>query len=82
VVRDLTVTQTQVAIMIWDSTLRNITIDTARITNAMRFAVSYESPGSGILLKNITSTGSGEAGFSSSYGSHPPGVTFSGNSFH
>ena len=82
VIRDLTVNRTQVAIMIWDSTLRNITVDTARISDAMRFAVSYESPGSGILLKNITSTGSGEAGFSSSYGSHPPGVTFSGNSFH
>jgi hypothetical protein len=82
VIRRLTVTRTQVAIMIWDSTLRNVTVDTARISNAMRFAVSYERPGSGITLRNITSTGSGQKGFSSSHGSHPPGVTFSNNSFH
>lgn len=81
-IRGLTVTRTQVAIMIWDSTLRNITVESAKITNAMRHAVSYEAAASGILLKNNTSTGSGEEGFSSSYGKNPPGVTFSGNSFH
>lgn len=81
-IRNLTVNRTQVAIMIWDSTLRNITIDTATVTNAMRFAVSYEKPGEGILLRNITSTRSGVRGFDSSYGKYPPGVTFRNNSFH
>ena len=83
-VRRLNVNRTQVAIMLWDSTLRNITIDTATITNALRYAVAHEAPGAtGIVLANITSTGSGGgSGFYSSLGANPPGVTFSNNSFH
>ena len=80
-VRRLNVNRTQQAIMLWDSTLRNITIDTATITNSADFAVSYEHAGSGIVLANITSTGSGQMGFYSSLGANPPGVTFSNNSF-
>ena len=60
--------RTQQAIILWDSTLRNITIDGATITGALDNAVRYEQPGSGILLKDIVSTGSGVTGFSSSYG--------------
>ncbi len=80
-VRRLNVNRTQQAIMLWDSTLRNITINTATITNSADFAVSYEHAGSGIVLANITSTGSGQMGFYSSLGANPPGVTFSNNSF-
>ena len=46
--------------MLWDSTLRNITIDTATISDTLSAAVTYESPGAtGIVFANITSTGSG-----------------------
>ena len=82
-VRRLNVRGTQQAIMLWDSTLRNITIDQATITNALSFAVRYETVGStGIVLSNITSTGSGSGkGFYSGQGLTPPGVTFVNNSF-
>jgi hypothetical protein len=83
-VRRLHVTGTQQAIMLWDPTLQNITFDTADITNALNVAVRYESPGAdGIILANITSTGSGSGrGFYSSLGPSPDGVTFVNNSFH
>ena len=80
-VRRLTVTGTQQAIILWNSTLHDIVIDGATITGALASAVRYEQPGTAITLANISSTGSGEAGFQSSYGSNPPGVTFIGNSF-
>ena len=66
---------TQQAIMLWDATLHDITIDTADISGALRFAIRYEG-GKAITLANVTSTGSGSAGFSSSLGSTPAGVTF------
>jgi hypothetical protein len=77
-VRRLTVTGTQQAIMLWDPTLRDITFETAVITDALSVAVRYESPGAtGIVLEGITSTGSGSGkGFQSSLGPAPPGVTF------
>ncbi len=82
-VRRLHVTGTQQAIILWDSTLRNITFDRADITNALSFAVRHEAAGaSGIVYANITSTGSGSRGFYSSMGTRPPGVTFTNNSFH
>ena len=82
-VRRLTVTGTEQAIVLWDPTLRNITFDTARISNALDVAVRYETVGStGIHLDNITSTGSGNYGFYSSQGKNPAGVTFSNDSFH
>jgi hypothetical protein len=81
-VRRLKVSGTQQAIMLWDSTLQNITIEDSTISDAARFAVRYEGLGAtGIILKNITSTGSGQQGFYSSLGANPPGVTFSDNSF-
>ncbi len=61
--------------MLWDATLHDITIDTADISGALRFAIRYEQ-GAAITLANITSTGSGSAGFYSSLGSTPAGVTF------
>ncbi len=81
-VRRLTVNRTQQAIILWDATIENVTIDGATITNALYAAVRYERPGEGIALRNITSTGSGHHGFYSSLGSSPPGVTFYGNSFN
>ena len=61
----------------------DITFDTATITNALEFAVRYESArASGITFANITSTGSGSGqGFYSSLGAAPAGVTFVNNSF-
>jgi hypothetical protein len=81
-VRRLQVSGTDQAIVVWDPTLRNITVDTATITNALRVAVRYESAGaSGITFANITSTGSGSGtGFYSSLGTAPAGVTFVNNS--
>jgi hypothetical protein len=82
-VRRLHVSGTQQAIVLWDPTLRNITFDTATITNALDVAVRYETVGStGIQLNNITSTGSGNYGFYSTQGKTPAGVTFSNDSFH
>ena len=81
-IRRLRVVGTQQAIMLWDRTLRDITVDGAQISGALRHAVTYERPGVNILLQNITSTGSGRSGFFSTLGSPPPGVTFVNNSFH
>jgi hypothetical protein len=82
-VRRLRVSGTQQAVVMWDPTLRNITFDTATITNALDVAVRYETTGSlGIHLNNITSTGSGNYGFYSSQGRTPAGVTFYNDSFH
>jgi hypothetical protein len=77
-IRRLTVTGTQQAVMLWDRTLHDITIDTATISDAGSVAIRFESPGAtGITLANITSTGSGYgAGFLSTLGLSPPGVTF------
>jgi len=80
-IRRLRVIGTQQAIMLWDRTLRDITIDGALITDALRHAVTYERAGDGIVLQNITSTGSGRSGFFSSLGAAPPGVTFLNNAF-
>jgi hypothetical protein len=82
-VRRMRVSGTDQAIIVWDPTLRNVTIDTATITNALRYAVRYESPGAtGMVLTNITSTGSGlGAGFFSSLGPTPLGLTMVDNSF-
>lgn len=82
-VRRLHVRGTQQAVMLWDDTLRNITFDGADIVDALSFAVRYESPGAtGIVLANMTSTGSGSGkGFHSSLGPNPPGVTFINDSF-
>ena len=62
--------------MLWDSSLRNITIDGASITNSRDMAVSYQYAASGIVISNTTSTGSGQIGFYSPMGANPPGMTF------
>ena len=83
-IRRLRVTGTQQAIMLWDRTLHDITVDGALITDALNVAVRFEAPGaSEILLSNISSTGSGSGkGFHSTLGPSPPGVTFVNDSFH
>ena len=81
-VRRLTVNKTQQAIILWDDTIHDITIDGATISNALSVGVRYEGPGDDISLRNITTTASGDYGFYSSLGSSPPGVTFFGNSFN
>ena len=82
-VRRLHVTGTQDAIILWDSTLHDITFDSVDITDALSYAIRYEALGStGMILSNITSTASGREGFYSSEGPDPPGVTISNSSLH
>jgi hypothetical protein len=85
-VRNLTVTGTQQAFLIWEPTVYNVTLDGATITNAKAYALRFETIGSriptGIVFQNVTSTGSGYQGFYSTLGAHPPGVTFSNDSLH
>ncbi|HEY6569932.1 MAG TPA: SH3 domain-containing protein [Candidatus Limnocylindrales bacterium] len=82
-VRNLKVTNTQQAIILWSSGLRNIVFDGADIRGAKAYGVRFESSGaSGIVFRNITTRNSGYKGFYSTMGSRPPGVTLSGNSFH
>jgi hypothetical protein len=82
-VRRLRVTGTWQAVILWDKTLRDISIDDARITDARNVAVVFESPGAdGIVFSNFYSTGSGAGrGFYSTLGDRPPGVTFVNSSF-
>ncbi len=75
-IRNVTITGTEMAIILWASTLQNIVIEDATVTGATRFAVRYENPGTGIVLRRVVSTGSAFQGFYSSLGSNPPGVTF------
>jgi hypothetical protein len=82
-VRNLTVENTQQAIILWSDGLRNIVFDGANIQDAKAYGVRFESRGaSGIVFKNITTVNSGYGGFFSSMGSKPPGVTFTNDSFH
>ncbi len=74
-VRNMTVTGTSQAIIVWDSTVRNIVIEDSTVTGAERSAVRYEQGGT-LTLRRVTSTGSGEIGFYSSLGSTPPSVSF------
>lgn len=78
-IRRMHVTGTQQAIILWDPTLRNIVIEDSTITNA-RIGVRYEEPGSGIVLRRVTTIGAAD-GFYSSLGENPPGVTFIDCSF-
>jgi hypothetical protein len=83
-IRNVKVTGTSQAIILWDGTLHDIRVDNATVVGAIRYAVRYEAPGAtNMVLANITSTGSGSGkGFHSSLGSSPSGVTFLNNSFH
>ena len=80
-VRRMHVTGTQQAIMLWDKTLQDIVIEDSTITGAESYAVRYEM-GDTVMLRRVTSTGSGESGFYSSRGPRPPGVTFDNVSLH
>jgi hypothetical protein len=76
VIRRAHLTGSPQAVMIWASSVTNLLIEDTTITNASQFAIRYEH-GSGIVLRRVVSTGSGQAGFFSSYlGPNPPGVTF------
>lgn len=73
----MTVNGTDQAVILWDATLRDWTIQNSTITGATNYAIRYEGPADGpILLRGVLSTGSRNRGFYSSLGSNPPGVTF------
>ncbi len=82
--RRMSITGTQQAIILWDPTIHDITIESAIIINPLEVAIRYESArATSVLLADITSTGSGSGkGFQSSLGSAPPGVTFVNDSLH
>jgi hypothetical protein len=73
-VRRLNVTGTRQAIEIWDETVRNLVIEDSSISGALSYAVRYEH--GEVTLRRVTSANSGQAGFYSSQGANPPGVTF------
>ena len=75
VVRDLTVTGTQQALIFWDRTLRNITFDDVTINGALNYAIRYETTGSsGIVVRRAVSRDSGFSGFYSTQGTSPDGI--------
>ena len=80
-IRKLTVSGTQRGLIIWDSTLHDIVVDSATVTGALAYGVQYEQPGADIFLANVTTVGSGEGGFHSSLGNAPPGLVFIDSSF-
>ncbi len=78
-VKRLHVKGTQQAIMLWDSTLKNINFDTADITHPIKFAIRYETTGStNIVLQNIIS----DKDFYSSQGANPAGITLLNDKFN
>jgi hypothetical protein len=81
-VRGLSVTGTQQGVILWDDTLSGITFDGVTISSAIRFGVRYESDASNIAFTNITTMSSGSAGWYSSLGAQPAGVTFAGDSWN
>ena len=74
-VRNMHVSGTKIALIVWDSTISNIVVEDSTITNAVTFAVRYEDGGT-LTLRRVVSTGSGAQGFYSSLGANPPGVMF------
>jgi hypothetical protein len=75
VIRRATLTGTPEPIMIWARSVTNLLIEDTTISGAGQFAIHFEY-GSGVVLRRVTSTGSGRGGFYSSKGANPPGVTF------
>jgi hypothetical protein len=79
VIRRLTVSGTQQAFLIDEPSVHNVTLDTATISNAKAYAITYDTNTStwpsNVLVKNVTSTNSGYGGLYSSGGSNPPGLT-------
>jgi len=80
-IRHLTVEGTDQAVILWDPTLAGISITDSAITGAKQFAVRYEG-GTGILLSDVVSTGSGQRGLYSTLGPNPPGVTLTDCDLH
>ena len=78
-VRRMTVTGTQQALLVWETTAHDITFEDVTISNARAHAVRYEY-GSAIKFNRVTSTGSGSSGFYSSKGTSPAGVTITNSS--
>ena len=66
----------------WDSTLHDITIDGATITNARYGAMQYEQPGQADHPRQHDLDGFRDVRLLQLAGHHPPGVTFINNSFH
>ena len=75
VIRNAHLTGSPQPIMIWAGSITNLLIEDTTITGAGETAIRYEF-GSGIVLRRVTSTGSGRYGFYSSKGPNPAGVTF------
>lgn len=81
-IRNVNITGTDQAIIVWDGTVQNILVEDTIITNATNVAVRYEQGGT-LTLRRVTSTGSGSGkGFYSSLGTNPPGVTFDNSSLY
>jgi hypothetical protein len=78
---NITVRGTNQAFVLADATLKNILVTDAVIINTLKNAVDYEAGGP-ITLRNIISTGSGVAGFNSTQGANPSGVTIINCSFN
>ena len=79
-IRNLTVTGTTYAIILWAAGAHDWLIDGGSIANAGANAVRYEVIGGARnVIENVTSTGSGQGGFYSSLGPQPPGLTLVGD---
>jgi hypothetical protein len=80
-VRHMQVSGTVEAVMLWDTTLRDIVIEDSTITGARKSAVRYEG-GSAISIRRVTSTGSGQLGFYSTLGPSPSGISITDSSLN
>ncbi len=78
VMRNFNISGVNDGVIFWDDLSHDIRFEDSTITNSRFFAIRYEEglTTSNIVLKNITSIGSGQKGFYSSQGTNPPGVTF------
>jgi hypothetical protein len=78
--RGLRVNGTSQAVILWDGTLRNVVLEDSAISGAGT-AVRYEIGGS-VTLRRVVSTASRLAGFFSTLGLRPPGVTIVDSTFN
>ena len=72
-VRNMKVTGTETTIIFWESTIKNVLIEDSTITGATRFALRYQLADTNIVLRRVTSTGSGSQGLYT-----PPGANLTG----
>jgi len=79
--RRLNVVGTDQAIILWDSTANNFTIEDSTFTDVAQIAIRYESPGSGNIVRRVTTINTGTKAFYSSLGENPPGITFIDSNF-